>query len=230
MIPQYNLPSQILCRVMNLSLSVSSNFYIRFTQSVSSLSLSLSIFFGSFCFKCLQAEPETDEVFAQLTLLPEPEDVKNLLCLLFTVCLLSLFLTFYVDFSEQDLDLIENKEPAEPPQRSVCRFTKILTASDTSTHGGFSVLRKHAEECLPPLVTDTPTHGIYHSIIHSLSRSDSYSACFCRIWVRKSLARSLWLEIFMARIGNSGIYIAVIFMARIGNLSSVLLVPTESFK
>ena len=32
------------------------------------------------------------------------------------------------------------------------KFMKILTASDTSTHGGFSVLRKHAEECLPPLV------------------------------------------------------------------------------
>eukprot|EP00250_Pteridium_aquilinum_P016685 c23237_g1_i2 orf=526-2433(-) len=30
-------------------------------------------------------------------------------------------------------------------------FTKILTASDTSTHGGFSVLRKHAEDCLPLL-------------------------------------------------------------------------------
>ena len=27
-----------------------------------------------------------------------------------------------------------------------------MTASDTSTHGGFSVLRKHATECLPPLV------------------------------------------------------------------------------
>lgn len=34
-------------------------------------------------------------------------------------------------------------------------FCKILTASDTSTHGGFSVLRKHATECLPPLVIIT---------------------------------------------------------------------------
>lgn len=31
-------------------------------------------------------------------------------------------------------------------------FCKVLTASDTSTHGGFSVLRKHANECLPQLV------------------------------------------------------------------------------
>ena len=40
-------------------------------------------------------------------------------------------------------------EPAKP---TVDSFVKILTASDTSTHGGFSVLRKHATECLPSLV------------------------------------------------------------------------------
>lgn len=41
---------------------------------------------------------------------------------------------------------------SEPPKQTVHSFCKILTASDTSTHGGFSVLRKHATECLPPLV------------------------------------------------------------------------------
>ncbi|KAI5356410.1 hypothetical protein L3X38_009305 [Prunus dulcis] len=30
-------------------------------------------------------------------------------------------------------------------------FCKILTASDTSTHVGFSVLWTHADDCLPPL-------------------------------------------------------------------------------
>lgn len=40
----------------------------------------------------------------------------------------------------------------EPPKQKYCSFCKILTASDTSTHGGFSILRKHAIECLPPLV------------------------------------------------------------------------------
>lgn len=39
------------------------------------------------------------------------------------------------------------------PQCPIRMFTKILTASDTSTHGGFSVLRKHAEDCLPLLVS-----------------------------------------------------------------------------
>jgi hypothetical protein len=31
-------------------------------------------------------------------------------------------------------------------------FCKILTASDTSTHGGFSVPRRAAEKVFPPLV------------------------------------------------------------------------------
>ena len=43
-------------------------------------------------------------------------------------------------------------EPPERTRQTVHSFCKILTASDTSTHGGFSVLRKHATECLPPLV------------------------------------------------------------------------------
>ncbi|XP_027339705.1 auxin response factor 1-like isoform X2 [Abrus precatorius] len=34
---------------------------------------------------------------------------------------------------------------------TVHSFCKTLTASDTSTHGGFSVLRRHADDCLPPL-------------------------------------------------------------------------------
>lgn len=47
-------------------------------------------------------------------------------------------------------------DPALPetPKPAVHSFCKILTASDTSTHGGFSVLRKHATECLPPLVVN----------------------------------------------------------------------------
>ncbi|KAG5530119.1 hypothetical protein RHGRI_030479 [Rhododendron griersonianum] len=42
-----------------------------------------------------------------------------------------------------------NPEPLTPMLKSCC---KVLTASDTSTHGGFSVLRRHASECLPALV------------------------------------------------------------------------------
>ncbi|KAF3625465.1 Auxin response factor 23 [Capsicum annuum] len=90
--PLYNLPSKILCRVVNV---------------------------------LLKAEPDTDEVYAQVTLMPEPN---------------------------QDENSVE-KEPMRPPppRFHVHSFCKTLTASDTSTHGGFSVLRRHADECLPPL-------------------------------------------------------------------------------
>ncbi|KAH6829425.1 auxin response factor 2 [Perilla frutescens var. hirtella] len=73
----------------------------------------------------LKAEADTDEVFAQITLMPE---------------------------ANQD-ETEERKEPppASPPHFRVYSFCKTLTASDTSTHGGFSVLRRHADECLPPL-------------------------------------------------------------------------------
>lgn len=90
--PVYNLPSKILCRVINVH---------------------------------LKAEPETDEVFAQITLLPE---------------------------ANQDEHAVDKEPPPPPPRRfHVHSFCKTLTASDTSTHGGFSVLRRHADECLPPL-------------------------------------------------------------------------------
>ncbi|GKB30726.1 auxin response factor 2B-like protein isoform X2, partial [Tanacetum coccineum] len=71
------------------------------------------------------AEPDTDEVFAQITLMPEPNQDENAV----------------------------KKDPAPPPESQfrVHSFCKTLTASDTSTHGGFSVLRRHADECLPPL-------------------------------------------------------------------------------
>ncbi|KAJ6761021.1 AUXIN RESPONSE FACTOR 4-RELATED [Salix purpurea] len=73
----------------------------------------------------LKAEPDTDEVFAQVTLIPE---------------------------QSQDENKLEKEPPPPPPPRfHVHSFCKTLTASDTSTHGGFSVLRRHADECLPPL-------------------------------------------------------------------------------
>ncbi|KAL0910323.1 hypothetical protein M5K25_021294 [Dendrobium thyrsiflorum] len=78
----------------------------------------------------LKAEHETDEVYAQITLLPDAD--QN-------------------ELSTPDPSLPEPKRPV------VNSFSKILTASDTSTHGGFSVLRRHANECLPPLDMSQPT-------------------------------------------------------------------------
>ncbi|KAG6503192.1 hypothetical protein ZIOFF_035503 [Zingiber officinale] len=72
----------------------------------------------------LKAEPDTDEVYAQVTLLPD----------------------------KQDENTVEKEAvPSPKPRPHVYSFCKTLTASDTSTHGGFSVLRRHADECLPPL-------------------------------------------------------------------------------
>ncbi|KAL8506883.1 hypothetical protein ACS0TY_017685 [Phlomoides rotata] len=74
----------------------------------------------------MHADVETDEVYAQLTLQPlSPQEQKDL-------CLL----------------------PAElgtPSKQPTNYFCKTLTASDTSTHGGFSVPRRAAEKVFPPL-------------------------------------------------------------------------------
>ncbi|XP_078433812.1 auxin response factor 9-like isoform X2 [Wolffia australiana] len=72
----------------------------------------------------LQAEQETDEVFARITLQP--------------------------DADQSEPTSLDPPIP-EVERCNVYSFCKTLTASDTSTHGGFSVLRRHADECLPPL-------------------------------------------------------------------------------
>ncbi|CAM8902162.1 unnamed protein product [Rhodiola kirilowii] len=73
----------------------------------------------------LHADPETDEVYAQMTLQPVTKYDKEALL-------------------ASDLGLKQNRQPAE-------FFCKTLTASDTSTHGGFSVPRRAAEKIFPPL-------------------------------------------------------------------------------
>jgi auxin response factor len=72
----------------------------------------------------LQADPQTDDVFAQMDLIPQDESLVT-----------------------------KEMKEAPPPskQNNVRSFCKTLTASDTSTHGGFSVPRRAAEDCLPLL-------------------------------------------------------------------------------
>jgi hypothetical protein len=73
----------------------------------------------------MHADVETDEVYAQMTLQP--------------------------------LNAQEQKDPYLPAELGVPSrqptnyFCKTLTASDTSTHGGFSVPRRAAEKVFPPL-------------------------------------------------------------------------------
>ncbi|XP_011017617.1 PREDICTED: auxin response factor 19-like [Populus euphratica] len=73
----------------------------------------------------LHADPETDEVYVQMTLQPVSSFDEDALL-------------------RSDLALKSNKPQTE-------FFCKTLTASDTSTHGGFSVPRRAAEKTFPPL-------------------------------------------------------------------------------
>ncbi|KAM5571213.1 auxin response factor 9-like [Rosa sericea] len=90
----------------------------------------------------LLAEQETDEVYAQITLIPEGNQTTE--------------------------PTSPDECPSEPERPKVYPFCKVLTASDTSTHGGFSVLRKHATECLPPLdkTQATPTQELVAKDLH----------------------------------------------------------------
>ncbi|XP_022758098.1 auxin response factor 2B-like isoform X2 [Durio zibethinus] len=74
----------------------------------------------------LKAEPGTDEVFAQIVLLPE---------------------------AEQDELSVEHRNYQALPRKAYSRFfSKKLTPSDTNAHGGFCIPKRHADDgCLPPL-------------------------------------------------------------------------------
>ncbi|CAN1346159.1 Auxin response factor 11 [Linum perenne] len=87
------------------------------------------------------AEPDTDEVYAQITLQAEIEQIDK---------------------------TNEEHEQPESPKPVVRTFSKILTASDTSTHGGLSVNGKHATECLLPLDMSqtTPAHDLVAKDLH----------------------------------------------------------------
>ena len=50
-----------------------------------------------------------------------------------------------IDGGEEDYEVLKRTNTPH-------MFCKTLTASDTSTHGGFSVPRRAAEDCFPPLV------------------------------------------------------------------------------
>ncbi|KAL9234032.1 hypothetical protein vseg_008953 [Gypsophila vaccaria] len=81
----------------------------------------------------LHAEVVTDEVYAQVSLIPESQIEENL--------------------RETEIDGDGDEEDFEDAVKSSTphMFCKTLTASDTSTHGGFSVPRRAAEDCFPPL-------------------------------------------------------------------------------
>nr|CAD1826059.1 unnamed protein product [Ananas comosus var. bracteatus] len=93
----------------------------------------------------LHADSETDEVYAQMTLQPVNKyDREAMLA--------------------SEMGLKQNKQPTE-------FFCKTLTASDTSTHGGFSVPRRAAEKIFPPLdfTMQPPAQELVAKDLHDVS-------------------------------------------------------------
>ncbi|XP_025816252.1 auxin response factor 3-like isoform X2 [Panicum hallii] len=82
----------------------------------------------------LCADAATDEVYARLALVAEGEAFGR---------------NVRGGGVEGDDDMEDFD--AERKSRMLHMFCKTLTASDTSTHGGFSVPRRAAEDCFPPL-------------------------------------------------------------------------------
>ncbi|KAJ6707116.1 AUXIN RESPONSE FACTOR 3 [Salix viminalis] len=82
----------------------------------------------------LHAEAANDDVYAQVSLVPESKEIEQKLR----------EGIFEGDGEEEDVE-------ATAKTTTPHMFCKTLTASDTSTHGGFSVPRRAAEDCFPPL-------------------------------------------------------------------------------
>ncbi|THU59449.1 hypothetical protein C4D60_Mb07t02260 [Musa balbisiana] len=82
----------------------------------------------------LHADAATDDVYAQLSLVAENEEYEARL-------------------KKGEVEQNVEEENDESISKSLIphMFCKTLTASDTSTHGGFSVPRRAAEDCFPPL-------------------------------------------------------------------------------
>ncbi|KAL5985910.1 ADP-ribosylation factor [Asimina triloba] len=91
-----------------------------------------------------QADRDTDEIYAQITLQPVNSDKEV--------------------FSIPEFGINQGKQPSD-------FFCKTLTASDTSTHGGFSVPRRAAEKLFPPLdySMQPPTQEIVVRDLHDNS-------------------------------------------------------------
>ncbi|KAI4374139.1 hypothetical protein MLD38_012168 [Melastoma candidum] len=95
----------------------------------------------------VQADVGTDDVYAQVSLLLEIESEQKWHAG-----------KVEADSEDDDIDM-------EPKSNAPHMFCKMLTASDTSTHGGFSVPRRAAEDCFPPL---RPSDELIAKDLHGL--------------------------------------------------------------
>ncbi|KAJ0901243.1 putative transcription factor ARF family [Helianthus annuus] len=157
-IPNYGLPSKILCKVVDVE---------------------------------LKAFPDTDEVFAEIVLLPDPEEREG-----------------------STSGSVTKKIPANS-------FRKILTTSDTSKHGGCSLPKLCVEKAFPPLdVTKDQSsqrlvakdlHGASWSFQH-VHRGDPKRHLLVTGWRPFTSSKKLKAGdacIFMRGLGSGEIYIGV---------------------
>ncbi|BBG92697.1 auxin response factor 8 [Prunus dulcis] len=90
----------------------------------------------------MHADVETDEVYAQMTL--QPLTPLNIIS-----C--NVVETTHILTQQEQKETFLPMELGIPSKQPTNYFCKTLTASDTSTHGGFSVPRRAAEKVFPPL-------------------------------------------------------------------------------
>ncbi|KAG2618140.1 auxin response factor 14-like isoform X2 [Panicum virgatum] len=102
----------------------------------------------------LRADAATDEVYARLALVAEgkmfDQDIHD------------------AEIEEKNCEMEDGD--GEKKLRTSHMFCKTLTASDTSTHGGFSVPRRAAEDCFPPLDYDQlrPSQELIAKDLHGM--------------------------------------------------------------
>jgi len=148
-------------------------------------------------FVSVQADGATDEVYARVSLLPEDEEAERR--------------ARAGAREDEDEDAARDGEGGgamKPLARTPHMFCKTLTASDTSTHGGFSVPRRAAEDCFPPLVRPL---RLKVSIVGLCPRcvTDSVGFGACRTTVCRGRLRSSLPRICTALSGSSVISIEV---------------------
>ncbi|CAL4902275.1 unnamed protein product [Urochloa decumbens] len=105
----------------------------------------------------LCADAATDEVYARLALVAEGQ----------------MFGRNIHDGETDEKNCEMDDADGEKKLRTSHMFCKTLTASDTSTHGGFSVPRRAAEDCFPPLAYELvrPSQELIAKDLHGLKWS-----------------------------------------------------------
>ncbi|KAE8731594.1 Auxin response factor 4 [Hibiscus syriacus] len=125
----------------------------------------------------LLANKENDEVYTQVTLLPQRElGEPNL------------------EGKHSDELGVDGDAGGPPSKPTPHMFCKTLTASDTSTHGGFSVPRRAAEDCFPRLdyKLTRPSQELVAKDLHGVESTEATSPYYRLEYFRESKESYCW--------------------------------------